>query len=65
LKEDAYIKILLDTIDRYVTEFDIPRLSEFGIGEKDILKIVEATGLKNHPVKLGDADLGEIVRARL
>jgi alcohol dehydrogenase class IV len=59
------INFLLDTIDRYIEKFNIPRLSEYGIHEEDMEEIVRFTGLKNHPVHLDCKELISILKSRL
>jgi alcohol dehydrogenase len=67
-REDAEIS-LAETFAEYVDELteklQIPRLSRFGIGEKDIPKIVALTSIKEHPVALSVEDLSNILKERL
>jgi alcohol dehydrogenase class IV len=64
-KSDFYISELIETIDEYINIMNIPRLKEFGITENDFEAIISQTGLKNHPVKLSESDMKEILRKRL
>ena len=49
---DYCTKILIDRIDEWVDFLKIPKLSEYGVQEGDIDKIISETGNKNNPVKL-------------
>lgn len=64
-KDDYYIDTLLEIIDRYIEEMNIPRFGKFGVKEKDFETIINQTGLKNHPVKLKEEELKNILKNRL
>lgn len=40
-------------------------MSDYGITENDLPKIIERTGIKNNPVSLTDQDLKEILLPRI
>lgn len=67
-REDAEVS-LAETFAEYVDELTeklkIPLLSKYGIGEQDIKKIVSLTSIKEHPVKLSEAELDCILRERI
>jgi alcohol dehydrogenase class IV len=44
---------------------NIPKLSDFGVGEEHFEAILQNTGQKNHPVPLPKSDLKLILRTRL
>jgi len=65
-KSDAYhMDFCIDELERLTHELQLPRLSRYGVTEKDFHEIVRSTGLKYHPVKLDEEDLKEILGARL
>lgn len=63
--EANYTTLLLDIIDGYIEEFELPHFSKYGIKESDFEKIINATGLKNHPIPLDNEDLRIILKERL
>jgi alcohol dehydrogenase class IV len=60
-----YAGVLIDSIDKYITDLKIPKLAEFGVLKKHIDKIVVNTGNKNNPVSLNRDDLIKILEARI
>jgi alcohol dehydrogenase class IV len=65
MSKDYYIDLLLHTIEEYIEEFKIPRLSVYHIYEDNLDDIVAQTGIKNHPVAFYREELKEMVRSRL
>ena len=65
LSDNYYVDLLLDTIDRYTIDFKIPMLSEFGVNQESLDRIVAKTGLKNHPVAFDKKDLKKILMKRI
>jgi alcohol dehydrogenase class IV len=61
--ENYYIDSFIDTINDYNEKFGIKRLSDYGISQNDIHKIIANTGCKNHPVILSDEELTEILES--
>ena len=55
---------LISLLDALTTQLNMPRLGLYGVTEKDIVKIIKSTGLKNNPVKLSSEQLAKILRAR-
>lgn len=60
-----YIDALVDKLDQLTDTLGIARLSAYGITEKDLDTIIKDTGHKNHPIKLDNTELADILRARL
>ena len=60
-----YAEVLMDSIDKYIADLKIPKLSEFGVSEKHIEKIVVDTGNKNNPVPLNRDDMIKILEDRI
>jgi len=58
---EYYIDFLLDTIENWTVEMNIPRLSEGGVTPSDFRKIVNATDNKNNPVALSKEEIHEIL----
>jgi len=56
---------LVEILNRWITQFEVPRLSSFGITEEDLPGIVEKCGVKNTPVRLEQDDIREILSDRL
>ena len=62
--DEYYCNALVEKLEEWSRELSIPFLSDYGITEKDLPKIIELTALKNNPVHLGAAELMEILLAR-
>ena len=56
-----YVDFLLDTIEKWTVEMNIPRLSQGGVTSSDFTKIVNATDNKNNPVALSMEEMLEIL----
>ena len=56
---------LIEILNKWITQFEVPRLGSYGITEEDLPIIVEKCGVKNTPVKLNQGDIQEILRDRL
>jgi alcohol dehydrogenase len=56
---------LIKTLEKWILDLKIDRLSKFGINEGDIERIVEKSGLKNNPVNLSKENIKTIVLNRL
>lgn len=52
-------------IDQWLTDLEIPRLSQFGIIESDLENIATASGNKNNPIQFTKEEIKEIIKARL
>ena len=56
-----YVDFLLDTIEKWTVEMNIPKLSQGGVTSSDFIKIVNATDNKNNPVALSSEEMLEIL----
>ena len=56
-----YVDFLLDTIEKWTVEMNIPKLSQGGVTSSDFTKIVNATDNKNNPVALSSEEMLEIL----
>ncbi|MBZ4647093.1 MAG: hypothetical protein PWR27_120 [Petroclostridium sp.] len=56
---------LVQKIEEWIKLLKIPRLSEYGISKNDLDKIVEKSGNKNNPVKLGKEHIKQLLLNRL
>ncbi len=58
---EYYVEFLLDTIEEWTVEMNIPRLGQGGVTSSDFTKIVSATDNKNNPVTLNEEEMVEIL----
>ncbi|WP_287155673.1 iron-containing alcohol dehydrogenase [Candidatus Solincola tengchongensis] len=58
-------RVLLNTLEKWSEEMRIPRLSAFGIEEKDLHRLAEETSLKDNPVTLPAEERFAILASRL
>ena len=58
---EFYVDFLLDTIEKWTVEMNIPRLSHGSVTSSDFMKIVNATDNKNNPVALNKEEMLEIL----
>ncbi len=58
-------KFIGEKISEWIEILPIPKLSEFGIKESDIKKIIKSSGIKNNPVKLDQDDMRKILLDRI
>lgn len=56
---------LITTLNTWVEEFGVSRLSGYGFTEKDLLDAAEITGLKNTPCRLEPKDIFSMFLSRL
>ncbi len=56
---------LVITLEKWIRKLEIPLLGEYGIKEKDLDKIINASSNKNNPVKLSFEQIRTIVKNRL
>ena len=59
--QDSFI----DYLEDLTTSLDLARLSDFGVSEQDIDRILYQSGNKNNPVQLSRDELARILRTRL
>lgn len=57
--------VFIDYLKELTEKLALPKLSDYGVKERDFETIVELTGLKNHPVELSSKELTAILMDRL
>ena len=62
---DANCISLIDTLDRWIGAFGIPRFGRYGIKDDDLRVFSEEAGMKNSPVPLTPGEILEVLRDRL
>lgn len=68
LADEAGHAALLDTLEGWTRRLNIPRLENYGVTSNDLPRIVansRGSSMKTNPVVLNDAEIAEIVGARL
>ena len=60
-----YCRLLIDTLERWTEEVEMPELGEYGITEEDLPRIAENTGNKNNPIKLSNEQIIDLLESRL
>ena len=60
-----YCQLLIETLQRWTEELELPRLGEYGIKEKALCGIAENTGNKNNPVQLSSDQIVSLLKKRL
>lgn len=58
-------ELLVDIIDSWLEELNIPKLGEYGVSSEDINAIIENTSLKNNPVLVSRSDIKNILKKRI
>lgn len=56
---------LVEVLDEWTEQLDIPKLGAYGVAESDVSKILDHTGLKNNPVQLDRGDIQRILEDRI
>ncbi len=64
-QDEEAAEALINHILDWVEEFDLPRISDYGIGRSHLSEIVSQTSLKNHPIELTHQEMQAILEARL
>lgn len=62
---DQNCKNLIELLHYWTELLKIPRLSDFGITEADLVRIAEKSGNKNNPAKLSSTEISELLQKRL
>jgi len=57
--DELYIDLLLELIEQWTDEFELRKLSDFGVKESYFPKIISATGNKYNPIALEEEKLNE------
>lgn len=65
LQDDEACEALINGLNKWTNEFEIPRLGSFDINEKYFPTVVDKTGQKNNPVLLTGNNLFKILKNRL
>lgn len=63
--KEYYALLLADELDKMVEGLNLPKISEFGVSETDIERIILLSGHKNNPVKFKNEELKEILTERI
>jgi alcohol dehydrogenase len=61
-------RLLLQTLLEWTGRMHLPRLGELGVSETDLPRVIancRGSSMKTNPVELSDAEVGNILRARL
>ncbi|WHH60867.1 iron-containing alcohol dehydrogenase [Petroclostridium sp. X23] len=62
---DECCNMLVQKLEEWIVQLNIPTLSQYGVSEKDIDKIVEKGSNKNNPVKLNKYQIRQLLMNRL
>ena len=62
--DDYYIDGFVQYLENLTYDLKLPKLSEYGLDEKDLEPVCRITENKNNPVKLGQEELMEIILSR-
>jgi alcohol dehydrogenase class IV len=55
----------METIDEWTETLEIPLLSEYGVRDSDLERIVQGAGNKNNPVRLNEEEIKDLLLMRL
>jgi len=65
-KQDLeYLQAFKEKLIHITTLLEVPKLSEYGLQEEGIQKVIDCTSHKNHPVKLTNEQLVHVLKARI
>ena len=56
---------LVDILDEWTTTLEIPKLSKFGVQERDLDRILDLAENRNNPIKLTRAEIRRLLEERL
>ena len=68
LSEAKAQQALVEVLEQWTDQLNLPKLGHFGIGETDIPAIVansRGNSMKTNPIELGDEEIAAIIRPRL
>ena len=68
LADGAAMNALIETLEDWTRRLKLPRLSAYGIGQDDFARIAansRGSSMKTNPIVLTDAEIGQILAARL
>jgi len=64
-KKNTPSSALINLLEEWLIELNIPRLSTFGIKSSDSVKIATSSGNKNNPVQFSSDEINEIITSRI
>jgi alcohol dehydrogenase len=65
-KSDAdYIELLVNTVEVWTAQLQVPRLGEYGLRSSDLDKILDGTKNRNNPIELNRDEIRTLVESRL
>ncbi|MEN8156716.1 MAG: iron-containing alcohol dehydrogenase [Bacteroidota bacterium] len=64
-KDEGYLQAFKEKLLHITSLLELPRLSEYGVTEESIPKIIEHTTHKSHPVKLTPEQMDDALRSRI
>nr|VFJ56105.1 MAG: alcohol dehydrogenase/hypothetical protein [Candidatus Kentron sp. DK] len=62
---DEYCDVLLRTLDGWTEDFRVPRLGRYGIGERELEKILDKAQNRNNPIELTRDEIRAMLVERL
>ena len=68
LNDDTAYEALLELLNAWTQRLALPRLSDYGMKETDIPRVVancHGSSMKTNPIVLTDAEIAEILKERL
>ncbi|MGC1952117.1 MAG: iron-containing alcohol dehydrogenase [Gammaproteobacteria bacterium] len=65
LSADDSCDALVDTLDQWTTILQVPKLSQYGINDHDLEKILDLAENRNNPIELTRAEIRSLLEERL
>lgn len=68
LDDDQARDVLLSTLHRWTRDFSMPQLSDYGVGEADISRLIEHASpgsMRTNPIALQQNEVAALIRARI
>ncbi len=62
---DLCCRLLIEKLEGWIDELKLPPLSEYGIKESDLNRIIDGAGNKQNPVKLDKQEIRDLLMMRL
>jgi alcohol dehydrogenase class IV len=62
--DNGNVALLIKTLEKFITETNLPALKELGLTQEDLKKIASRTEAKNHPIPLTVEDIEAILLDR-
>ena len=60
-----YVNLLVDTLEAWTEQLQVPRLGEYGLNSSDLDKILDNTKNRNNPIELSRNEIRAFVETRL